>query len=120
MARTRYIILRHSLFNLFLKPTVYGKRHQLGHCALLAIFGSIMVSLRRRKLLGLCSGKSSFVAPLPRTSENGNAPENSTQNIRPISLRPSSLDNVSLQRGGYLSNAESDIGGSKFKTRNRV
>lgn len=45
------------------------------------------------------AGKSSFVAPLPRTSENGNAPENSTQNIRPISLRPSSLDNVSLQRG---------------------
>ncbi|KAH9784780.1 AP2/ERF domain-containing protein [Citrus sinensis] len=84
---------------MLLKPTVYGKRHQLGHCALLAIFGSIMVSLRRRKLLGLCSGKSSFVAPLPRTSENGNAPENSTQNIRPISLRPSSLDNVSLQRG---------------------
>lgn len=58
-----------------------------------------MVSLRRRKLLGLCTGKSSFVAPLPRTSENGNAPENSNQNIRPINLHPSSLDNVNLQQG---------------------
>nr|QWQ79516.1 AP2_18 [Zanthoxylum armatum] len=58
-----------------------------------------MVSLRRRKLLGLCSGKSSFVAPLPRNSENGTAPENSTQNVRPVSLCPSSLDNVSQPQG---------------------
>ncbi|MED6163361.1 hypothetical protein PIB30_079126 [Stylosanthes scabra] len=37
-----------------------------------------MVSLRRRRLLGLCSGSSSFVAPLPLYCENITATENST------------------------------------------
>ncbi|KAF7845589.1 ethylene-responsive transcription factor-like protein [Senna tora] len=37
-----------------------------------------MVSLRRRRLLGLCSGNSSFVTPLPLYCENLNASEHST------------------------------------------
>ncbi|GAV70730.1 AP2 domain-containing protein [Cephalotus follicularis] len=47
-----------------------------------------MVSLRRRKLLGLCSGKSSFLAPLPRFFDNGTTPENSIQNARSVSVYP--------------------------------
>ncbi|XP_022758728.1 ethylene-responsive transcription factor-like protein At4g13040 [Durio zibethinus] len=47
-----------------------------------------MVSIRRRKLLGLCSGKSSFLTPLPRFFDNGNAPENSSQNVRSVSVHP--------------------------------
>ncbi|KAJ4728452.1 Ethylene-responsive transcription factor-like protein [Melia azedarach] len=65
-----------------------------------------MVSLRRRKLLGLCSGKSSFVAPLPRNSENGNAPESSTQNVRPVGLHLSALDNVSRPQGMAVAKVE--------------
>ncbi|XP_015960142.1 ethylene-responsive transcription factor-like protein At4g13040 [Arachis duranensis] len=41
-----------------------------------------MVSLRRRRLLGLCSGSSSFVAPLPLYCENITATENSTRDAR--------------------------------------
>ncbi|XP_057964599.1 ethylene-responsive transcription factor-like protein At4g13040 isoform X2 [Malania oleifera] len=47
-----------------------------------------MVSIRRRKLLGLCPGRSSFTAPLPRLSDSGTAPENSVQNAKPISVHP--------------------------------
>ncbi|XP_077250261.1 ethylene-responsive transcription factor-like protein At4g13040 [Tasmannia lanceolata] len=35
-----------------------------------------MVSIRRRKLLGLCSGRNSFLVQFPRFSEIGNASEN--------------------------------------------
>ncbi|THG18903.1 hypothetical protein TEA_022350 [Camellia sinensis var. sinensis] len=47
-----------------------------------------MVSIRRRKLLGLCSGRSSFFSPLPRFSDNGNASGNPTQNAKPVSVHP--------------------------------
>ncbi|KAK6940503.1 hypothetical protein RJ641_030034 [Dillenia turbinata] len=47
-----------------------------------------MVSLRRRKLLGLCSGRSSFLAPLPKFPENGNASENPIRSTKPVSVHP--------------------------------
>ncbi|XP_031285507.1 ethylene-responsive transcription factor-like protein At4g13040 [Pistacia vera] len=56
-------------------------------------FRSIMVSLRRRKLMGLCSGKSSFLAPLPRNTDNGIASE--TLNAKSVSVHPISSDDAS-------------------------
>ncbi|PON59374.1 AP2/ERF transcription factor [Trema orientale] len=53
-----------------------------------------MVSLRRRKLLGLCSGRNSFLTPLPRFSGNGTTPANSTQNTRSISVHPVNLEEI--------------------------
>ncbi|KAM7501593.1 hypothetical protein LguiB_000497 [Lonicera macranthoides] len=47
-----------------------------------------MVSIRRRKLLGLCTGRNSFVPPLPRLFDNGNALGSRTQNVRPVSVHP--------------------------------
>ncbi|KAJ1409536.1 DNA-binding domain superfamily [Sesbania bispinosa] len=44
-----------------------------------------MVSLRRRRLLGLCSGNSSFVTPLPLYCENLTGYENSSQHDKPKS-----------------------------------
>ncbi|XP_059626224.1 ethylene-responsive transcription factor-like protein At4g13040 [Cornus florida] len=45
-----------------------------------------MVSIRRRKLLGLCSGRSSFFAPFPRYFDSATAPENLVQNTKPASV----------------------------------
>ncbi|XP_059660100.1 ethylene-responsive transcription factor-like protein At4g13040 isoform X1 [Cornus florida] len=45
-----------------------------------------MVSIRRRKLLGLCSGRNSFLAPLSRFSDCANALENPVQNTKPGSV----------------------------------
>ncbi|XP_054784695.1 ethylene-responsive transcription factor-like protein At4g13040 isoform X2 [Prosopis cineraria] len=42
-----------------------------------------MVSLRRRRLLGLCSGNSSFVTPLPLYCENLPASQDSAQHAKP-------------------------------------
>lgn len=47
-----------------------------------------MVSLRRRRLLGLCSGKNSFPGQLPRSSENGRNVENPDKNVKPFSVHP--------------------------------
>ncbi|KAF7825826.1 ethylene-responsive transcription factor-like protein [Senna tora] len=47
-----------------------------------------MVSLRRRRLLGLCSGNSSFVTPLPLYCENLTASEDSTQHTEPKVAHP--------------------------------
>ncbi|TKY68657.1 Ethylene-responsive transcription factor protein [Spatholobus suberectus] len=44
-----------------------------------------MVSLRRRRLLGLCSGNSSFVTPLPLYCENLTGAETSSQQAKPKS-----------------------------------
>ncbi|XP_059660098.1 ethylene-responsive transcription factor-like protein At4g13040 isoform X2 [Cornus florida] len=43
-----------------------------------------MVSIRRRKLLGLCSGRNSFLAPLSRFFDYANALENPVQNTKPV------------------------------------
>lgn len=53
-----------------------------------------MVSLRRRKNLGLCAGRASFLAPLPKFSENGNAPVNHVQPARPFSVHPVPSDDA--------------------------
>ncbi|KAF8402131.1 hypothetical protein HHK36_013083 [Tetracentron sinense] len=66
-----------------------------------------MVSIRRRKLLGLCSdstlflsrhnihqilrafaGRNSFLVQLPRFSDNGNTPENPIQDTKSVSVHP--------------------------------
>ncbi|GAA0154990.1 DNA-binding transcription factor [Lithospermum erythrorhizon] len=48
----------------------------------------VMVSIRRRRLLGLCSGRNSFVTPFPKFYENGDAPENRLQNSKPDNVHP--------------------------------
>ncbi|XP_074351521.1 ethylene-responsive transcription factor-like protein At4g13040 [Apium graveolens] len=51
-----------------------------------------MVSIRRRKLLGLCSGylvgRSLFVDPLPKTFDSGHTPAKSMKTTRPLSVHP--------------------------------
>ncbi|XP_028246367.1 ethylene-responsive transcription factor-like protein At4g13040 isoform X2 [Glycine soja] len=53
-----------------------------------------MVSLRRRRLLGLCSGNSSFVTPLPLYCENLSGFENSNQQAKPKSEQPALSDDA--------------------------
>ncbi|KAA3459008.1 ethylene-responsive transcription factor-like protein At4g13040 [Gossypium raimondii] len=55
-----------------------------------------MVSLRRRKLLGLCSGTSSFFTPLSRFFDNGNAPGNSSQSAKLVSVHPMPSDPIHM------------------------
>ncbi|KAL1816917.1 hypothetical protein DCAR_0521329 [Daucus carota subsp. sativus] len=47
-----------------------------------------MVSIRRRRLLGLSSGRSSIEDPLPKTSDNGHNPETPMKNSRASSVHP--------------------------------
>ncbi|PIN26190.1 hypothetical protein CDL12_01069 [Handroanthus impetiginosus] len=47
-----------------------------------------MVSIRRRKLLGMCSGRNSFLAPLPWAFGHGHAPENGADNTKLASVHP--------------------------------
>ncbi|GAB4830267.1 hypothetical protein Ancab_019907 [Ancistrocladus abbreviatus] len=80
-----------------------------------------MVSLRRRRLLGLCSGgRNSFLAPFPRLYDNGVAPESAPHNPNPVSIHPMPLENTikpaeaveslagagSSNRSGYCSSKE--------------
>ncbi|KAH6824620.1 Integrase-type DNA-binding superfamily protein [Perilla frutescens var. hirtella] len=46
-----------------------------------------MVSIRRRKLLGLCSGRNSFLAPVSPILEQGPTPQ-SADNGKPVSVHP--------------------------------
>ncbi|KAL4369409.1 hypothetical protein GQ457_05G003930 [Hibiscus cannabinus] len=74
-----------------------------------------MVSLRRRRLLGLCSGKSSFLTPLPRFFDNGNAPESSRPNAKSVSVHPMPSDSVDHVHGksiAKVSRGPSNISGS--------
>ncbi|KAG1370072.1 hypothetical protein COCNU_15G004380 [Cocos nucifera] len=57
-----------------------------------------MVSIRRRRYLGLCTGKSSIPVELPKPADNGNTLENSNQNVKPFSVHPMPSDNLSLQK----------------------
>ncbi|XVE78131.1 hypothetical protein DITRI_Ditri13aG0119200 [Diplodiscus trichospermus] len=66
-----------------------------------------MVSLRRRKLLGLCSGKSSFLAPLHRFFDNGNAPENSSQAAKSVSVHPMPSDSINQMHGKSIAKIDS-------------
>ncbi|XP_077229225.1 ethylene-responsive transcription factor-like protein At4g13040 isoform X2 [Tasmannia lanceolata] len=66
-----------------------------------------MVSLRRRKLLGLCSGRNSFLVQLPRFSENGNASENISQNgkwAKSLSVHP--LPSIDFIQQKQINNSE--------------
>lgn len=56
-----------------------------------------MVSLRRRRLLGLCSGNNSFVTPLPLYCENLARYEISSQNANPKSEQSMVLDITSVR-----------------------
>ncbi|GMH25844.1 hypothetical protein Nepgr_027687 [Nepenthes gracilis] len=54
-----------------------------------------MVSLRRRRLLGLCSGvRNSFLAPFPRFCDNANVPQNALHNTNRVSVHPMTLANT--------------------------
>ncbi|XP_058093354.1 ethylene-responsive transcription factor-like protein At4g13040 [Magnolia sinica] len=60
-----------------------------------------MVSLRRRKLLGLCSGRSSFLVQLPRFNENGSVSENPIQNTKwskSVSVHPMPSADISQRK----------------------
>lgn len=61
-----------------------------------------MVSLRRRKLLGLCAGKSSFLAPHSKNSENVSVSENMNRNVRP-SVHPIPSDDINKPQGKAIS-----------------
>ncbi|XP_022874697.1 ethylene-responsive transcription factor-like protein At4g13040 isoform X3 [Olea europaea var. sylvestris] len=52
-----------------------------------------MVSIRRRKLLGLCSGLNSSVAPISKY-EQGQHTENRVDNTKPVSVHPMVLDDI--------------------------
>ncbi|KAL6634421.1 hypothetical protein ACP70R_027092 [Stipagrostis hirtigluma subsp. patula] len=56
---------------------------------------SIMVSLRRRRLLGLCSGKDSFPVDLPKPVESEKTVEVAPSNVKPFSVHPLPLTKTS-------------------------
>lgn len=62
--------------------------------------------------MGLCSGKDSFVTPLPKSSDNGLALENSSQNANPVSVHPMPLEDVNLKEETTV--AKVGPGSSKF------
>lgn len=74
-----------------------------------------MVSLRRRRLLGLCSGSSSFVSPLPLYCENLTGSENLSWHAKPKSERPMLSDDASIPDSNTVVQEEpgsSNISGS--------
>ncbi|XP_062077940.1 ethylene-responsive transcription factor-like protein At4g13040 [Humulus lupulus] len=85
-----------------------------------------MVSLRRRKLLGLCSGRNSFLTPLPRFSGNGKTPANSSLNTKSISVHPIYSDEIkppdgnTSVKGGQGSTNVSDCGSLKEEHNQQV
>lgn len=61
-----------------------------------------MVSIRRRKLLGLCSGRNSFLAPLPRFSDIRSTSEYPAQNTNPVSVHPMPSADVKQPTGNNV------------------
>ncbi|KAG6481884.1 hypothetical protein ZIOFF_058507 [Zingiber officinale] len=57
-----------------------------------------MVSIRRRRSLGLCSGKSSSLVVVPKPTEIRTADENSSQHVRPVSVHPMPSVETNLQQ----------------------
>ncbi|KAG8387270.1 hypothetical protein BUALT_Bualt02G0003900 [Buddleja alternifolia] len=51
-----------------------------------------MVSIRRRKLLGMCSGRSSFLAPFSRVFEHAHTSGNCAENTKLVSVHPLPLN----------------------------
>ncbi|RDX66746.1 Ethylene-responsive transcription factor-like protein, partial [Mucuna pruriens] len=77
-----------------------------------------MVSLRRRRLLGLCSGNSSFITPLPLYCENLTGADTSSQQAKPkseqsnVSDIASVFDSVGTQTQILLNTIVKDESGS--------
>ncbi|XP_075519614.1 ethylene-responsive transcription factor-like protein At4g13040 [Primulina tabacum] len=57
-----------------------------------------MVSIRRRRLLALSSGRNSVFAPLPRAFEHGHTPETGVGSERPGSVHPFLLTNNDMPK----------------------
>uniref|UniRef100_A0A2P2KB68 AP2/ERF domain-containing protein n=1 Tax=Rhizophora mucronata TaxID=61149 RepID=A0A2P2KB68_RHIMU len=55
-----------------------------------------MVSLRRRKLMGLCAGRNTFLTPLPRFFDNGASAVSSNQRAKSVIVHPLPSDDVKL------------------------
>ncbi|XP_039039401.1 ethylene-responsive transcription factor-like protein At4g13040 isoform X2 [Hibiscus syriacus] len=66
-----------------------------------------MVSLRRCKLLGFCSGRSSFFIPLARVFDNGHTRESSSQNAKSVSVHPLPLDFINQVNGKSIAKVDS-------------
>ncbi|ONK58379.1 uncharacterized protein A4U43_C09F11640 [Asparagus officinalis] len=64
-----------------------------------------MVSLRRRRLLGLCSGRNSVPVQLPGSTENGSIMENSNKTVKPFSVHPLPSFILSHQKPTNISEA---------------
>ncbi|KAK7286829.1 hypothetical protein RJT34_22104 [Clitoria ternatea] len=74
-----------------------------------------MVSLRRRRLLGLCSGNNSFVTPLPLYCENPTGNETSSQQAKPKSNQSNVLEIASALDSNTIAKDEpgsSNVSGS--------
>ncbi|XP_038887392.1 ethylene-responsive transcription factor-like protein At4g13040 isoform X2 [Benincasa hispida] len=69
-----------------------------------------MVSLRRRKLLGLCTGKGSFVAPVLKFSENLTA-EDHVHCTNFVSVYPICSDQVNKIKENPIANIEPESSG---------
>ncbi|KAK8588451.1 hypothetical protein V6N12_022891 [Hibiscus sabdariffa] len=63
-----------------------------------------MVSLRRRKLMGLYSGRSSFLTPLARVFDNGHTPGSSSQTAKSKNI--AKVDSTSPNVSGSVSSKE--------------
>ncbi|KAK7304530.1 hypothetical protein VNO77_42411 [Canavalia gladiata] len=70
-------------------------------------FELTMVSLRRRRLLGLCSGNNSFVTPLPLHCENLTCDANPNQQAKPKSEQSVVSDIASILDSNTIAKDES-------------
>ncbi|KAL8529183.1 hypothetical protein ACS0TY_006583 [Phlomoides rotata] len=50
-----------------------------------------MVSIRRRRLLAMCSGNSSFLDPSSQVSEQEQSPQNRAEDTKPFSIPPNGI-----------------------------
>ncbi|CAL0304541.1 unnamed protein product [Lupinus luteus] len=74
-----------------------------------------MVSLRRRRLLGLCTGSSSFVTPLPLYCENLPGSESAARHAKPKSEQSVVSDHASILNSNTIVQEEpgsSNLSGS--------
>ncbi|KAE9592120.1 putative transcription factor AP2-EREBP family [Lupinus albus] len=74
-----------------------------------------MVSLRRRRLLGLCTGSSSFVTPLPLYCENLPGSEGAARHAKPKSEQSVVSDHASILDSNTIAQEEpgsSNLSGS--------
>ncbi|XP_020574056.1 ethylene-responsive transcription factor-like protein At4g13040 [Phalaenopsis equestris] len=67
-----------------------------------------MVSIRRRRLLGLCSGKNSIPVELPEPIEGSNAIENHNKNAKSFSIHP--MPSIASNRDKTVNISETSFG----------